>query len=37
MKAEVRLFSSLTRQGVDECRDLLERWLGSPRSGRSLE
>ena len=29
MKAEVRLFSSLTRQGVDECRDLLERWLDS--------
>ena len=23
----VQLFSSLTRQGVDECRDLLERWL----------
>jgi len=38
MKAEVRLFSSQTRQGVDECRDLLERWLDSPeRSGRSLE
>ena len=37
MQAEVRLFSSLTRQGVDECRDLLERWLDSPRSGRSLE
>ena len=38
MKAEVRLFSSLTRQGVDECRDLLERWLDSPgHSGRSLE
>jgi len=37
MKAEVRLFSSLTRQGVDECRDLLERWLGSPRPGRSQE
>jgi GTP-binding protein len=30
MRAEVRLFSSLTRQGVDECRDLLERWLDSP-------
>ena len=30
MKAEVRLFSSLTRQGVDDCRDLLERWLDSP-------
>ena len=25
--ADVRLFSSLTRQGVDECRDLLEAWL----------
>jgi GTP-binding protein len=38
IQAEVRLFSSLTRQGVDECRDLLERWLDSPaRSGRSLE
>jgi len=37
IQAEVRLFSSLTRQGVDECSDLLERWLGSPRSGRSRE
>jgi GTP-binding protein len=37
LNADVRLFSSLTRQGVDECRDLLERWLDSPRSGRSLE
>jgi len=36
-KAEVRLFSSLTGQGVEECRDLLERWLESPRPGRSLE
>ena len=24
---EVRLFSSVSRQGVDECRSLLERWL----------
>jgi GTP-binding protein len=24
---DVRLFSSVTRQGVEECRDLLERWL----------
>jgi GTP-binding protein len=24
---EARLFSSVTRQGVDECRSLLERWL----------
>jgi GTP-binding protein len=30
LDAEVRLFSSLTRQGVEECRDLLERWLDSP-------
>ena len=38
LNSDVRLFSSLTRQGVDECRDLLERWLDSPaRSGRSLE
>jgi GTP-binding protein len=36
LDAEVRLFSSLTRQGVEECRDLLERWL-SPRPGRSPE
>jgi GTP-binding protein len=27
IKADVRLFSSETRQGVEECRDLLERWL----------
>jgi GTP-binding protein len=26
-KNEVRLFSSTTRQGVEECRDLLESWL----------
>jgi GTP-binding protein len=24
---DVRLFSSVTRQGVEECRDLLEQWL----------
>jgi GTP-binding protein len=29
---EVRLFSSLTRQGVDECRDLLEAWLENDTS-----
>jgi len=28
LAAEVRLFSSATRQGVEECRDLLENWLG---------
>jgi GTP-binding protein len=33
LRAEVRLFSSLTRQGVEECRDLLERWLASPPAG----
>ena len=26
-QAEVRLFSSVSRQGVEECRDLLESWL----------
>jgi GTP-binding protein len=36
LDAEVRLFSSLTRQGVEECRDLLGRWL-SPHPGRSPE
>jgi GTP-binding protein len=35
LTTEVRLFSSLTRQGVDECRDLLEGWLESPAPGRS--
>lgn len=30
LRAEVRLFSSVTRQGVEECRDLLERWLAPP-------
>jgi GTP-binding protein len=28
--AEVRLFSSVTLQGVEECRGLLERWLEQP-------
>lgn len=27
LKTEVRLFSSVTRQGVEECRGLLESWL----------
>lgn len=31
LRAEVRLFSSVTRQGVDECRDLLEQWLEQGR------
>jgi GTP-binding protein len=26
-RGEVQLFSSVTRQGVEECRDLLESWL----------
>ena len=30
----VRLFSSLTRQGVEECRDLLERWLAAGRGNK---
>lgn len=30
LSAEVRLFSSVTRLGVEECRDLLEAWLASP-------
>ena len=33
LQAEVRLFSSVTRQGVEECRDLLEGWLGPPPAG----
>ena len=27
VRTETRLFSSVTRQGVEECRDLLEQWL----------
>jgi GTP-binding protein len=34
LQAEVRLFSSITRQGVDECRDLLESWLGASRGNK---
>ncbi len=33
LRGEVRLFSSLTRQGVEECRDLLEGWLASHPAG----
>lgn len=29
VNGEVRLFSSVTRQGVEECRSLLEQWLES--------
>src|SRR5918992_3437885 len=34
LRAEVKLFSSLTRQGVDECRDLLEGWLLAGRGNK---
>jgi GTP-binding protein len=30
LDAEVMLFSSVTGQGVEECRDLLEQWLEAP-------
>src|SRR5215216_5503600 len=32
---EVRLFSSVTGEGVAECRDLLERWLAADRENKS--
>ena len=31
---EARLFSSLSRQGVDECRRLLEQWLAAARANK---
>jgi GTP-binding protein len=34
LQAEVKLFSSLTRQGVDECSDLLEGWLLAGRGNK---
>jgi GTP-binding protein len=34
LQAEVRLFSSVTRQGVDECRDLLEHWFAASRGNK---
>jgi GTP-binding protein len=34
LRCEVRLFSSVTRQGVEECRDLLEGWLDTPPASR---
>lgn len=37
LHGQARLFSSVTRQGVDECRSLLEQWLEKPGSGRRLE
>ena len=33
LDADVRLFSSVTRQGVEECRGLLERWLTQHPAG----
>jgi GTP-binding protein len=32
VNAEVRLFSSVSHQGVEECRSLLEQWLEEPGS-----
>ena len=34
LRAEVRLFSSATRQGVDECRGLLAEWLQAGRGNK---
>jgi len=34
IQAEVRLFSSATRQGVDECRGLLAGWLQAGRGNK---
>jgi GTP-binding protein len=31
---EVRLFSSVSKQGLDESRDLLERWLAAGRENK---
>jgi len=31
---DVALFSSVTRQGVEECRDLLEHWLEQVRGNK---
>lgn len=31
---EVRLFSSVSKQGVEECRDLLEEWLSAGRENK---
>ena len=33
-RAEVRLFSSVTGEGVEECRDLLEQWLSAGRENK---
>ena len=34
-REEVRLFSSVSGEGVAECRDLLERWLAAGRENKS--
>ena len=34
LSAHVRLFSSVTRQGVDECRDLLAQWMQTDRGNK---
>ena len=34
LQSEVRLFSSVTRQGVDESRDLLEHWFAASRGNK---
>ena len=34
LKTDVRLFSSVTRLGVEECRDLLEQWLAAGRGNK---
>src|SRR5262245_59288964 len=34
LSPHVRLFSSVTRQGVEECRDLLARWLQADRGNK---
>ena len=36
LSAHVQLFSSVTRQGVDECRDLLAGWLQADRGNKKL-
>jgi GTP-binding protein len=37
LQSEIRLFSSVTRQGVDESRDLLEHWLNQPLPSKPPE
>lgn len=37
LDADVHLFSSVSRQGVEESRDLLERWLASPQQAAGIK